>query len=29
MKKVNQSHGKDFTSKEINDLYSIKGSLGQ
>ena len=29
MKKVNQSHGKEFNEKEINRLYSIKTGLGQ
>lgn len=29
MKKVNQSYGKDFTDKEVNDLYAIKSNLGQ
>lgn len=29
MKKVNQSYGKDFTDKEVNDLYALKSSLGQ
>lgn len=29
MKKVNQTYNKDFTNKEINDLYSIKTHLGQ
>lgn len=29
MKKVNQSHGKDFNDNEINGLYAIKSSLGQ
>jgi hypothetical protein len=29
MKKVNQSYGKDFTDKEVNDLYALKSNLGQ
>lgn len=29
MKKVNQSHGKDFTDDEVNTLYAIKSKLGQ
>ena len=29
MKKVNQTYGKDFTDKEVNDLYSLKSELGQ
>lgn len=29
MKKVNQTYGKDFTDKEVNDLYSLKSKLGQ
>lgn len=29
MKKVNQTYGKDFTDKEVNDLYALKSSLGQ
>lgn len=29
MKKVNQSHGKDFSDEEINHLYAIKSGLGQ
>ena len=29
MKKVNQTHGKDFTDEEVNSLYAIKSSLGQ
>lgn len=28
MKKVNQTHGKKFTTSEINGLYSIKNKLG-
>jgi hypothetical protein len=27
MKKVNQQYGKDFTTSEINDLYTIKSEL--
>lgn len=29
MKKVNQTYGKDFTDKEVNDLYALKSNLGQ
>ena len=29
MKKVNQTYGKDFTDKEVNDLYALKFNLGQ
>lgn len=29
MKKVNQSHGKDFSDEEVNQLYAIKSGLGQ
>lgn len=29
MKKVNQTNGKSFNTKEINDLYAVKNSLGQ
>lgn len=29
MKKVNQSHGKDFSDDEVNQLYAIKSGLGQ
>ena len=29
MKKVNQTYGKDFTDKEVNDLYNLKSGLGQ
>jgi hypothetical protein len=29
MKKVNQTHGKDFTDEEVNSLYAIKSNLGQ
>jgi DNA-binding transcriptional MerR regulator len=28
MKKVNQTHGKDFTDEEINHLYALKSGLG-
>lgn len=29
MKKVNQTHGKDFSDEEVNQLYAIKSGLGQ
>lgn len=29
MKKVNQTYGKDFSDKEVNDLYALKSNLGQ
>lgn len=29
MKKVNQTHGKDFSDEEVNKLYAIKSKLGK